>query len=180
MTARRNPNIPGATATSWSPPAAVFACTGKRSISRPCWPVRNSASKKSTTPFGSSASNLQQAPHCRRKCSTERDGRGNIGPRQIPSTRFPLTRMPERSLPHRYPRRKPVLANRSKCLILLERAKGFEPSTPTLARLCSTPELHPHPRRVWQPPPGRRASAELCQRAPGFATAAPGNPSLGA
>jgi hypothetical protein len=30
-------------------------------------------------------------------------------------------------------------------LVLLERAKGFEPSTPTLARLCSTPELHPHP-----------------------------------
>src|SRR5947209_11537401 len=28
----------------------------------------------------------------------------------------------------------------------LERAKGFEPSTPTLARSCSTPELHPHPR----------------------------------
>ena len=25
----------------------------------------------------------------------------------------------------------------------LERVKGFEPSTPTLARLCSTPELHP-------------------------------------
>ncbi len=31
---------------------------------------------------------------------------------------------------------------------ILERAKGFEPSTPTLARLCSTPELHPHPRPV--------------------------------
>src|ERR1700710_3257744 len=32
----------------------------------------------------------------------------------------------------------------------LERAKGFEPSTPTLARLCSTPELHPLtvPRRL--------------------------------
>ncbi len=30
----------------------------------------------------------------------------------------------------------------------LERAKGFEPSTPTLARLCSTPELHPHPREL--------------------------------
>jgi hypothetical protein len=29
----------------------------------------------------------------------------------------------------------------------LERAKGFEPSTPTLARLCSTPELHPRPCR---------------------------------
>ena len=26
----------------------------------------------------------------------------------------------------------------------MERAKGFEPSTLTLARLCSTPELHPH------------------------------------
>ncbi len=24
----------------------------------------------------------------------------------------------------------------------MERVKGFEPSTPTLARLCSTPELH--------------------------------------
>jgi hypothetical protein len=23
---------------------------------------------------------------------------------------------------------------------------GFEPTTPTLARLCSTPELHPHSR----------------------------------
>src|SRR5262249_47549756 len=28
---------------------------------------------------------------------------------------------------------------------ILERAKGFEPSTPTLARSCSTPELHPRP-----------------------------------
>ena len=30
----------------------------------------------------------------------------------------------------------------------LERAKGFEPSTPTLARSCSTPELHPHRREL--------------------------------
>ena len=30
-----------------------------------------------------------------------------------------------------------------KSLKRLERAKGFEPSTPTLARLCSTPELRP-------------------------------------
>ena len=29
----------------------------------------------------------------------------------------------------------------------LERAKGFEPSTPTLARLCSTPELRPRSMR---------------------------------
>ncbi len=28
----------------------------------------------------------------------------------------------------------------------MERAKGLEPSTPTLARSCSTTELHPHPR----------------------------------
>ena len=31
----------------------------------------------------------------------------------------------------------------------LERAKGFEPSTPTLARLCSTPELHPRPTALY-------------------------------
>src|SRR3712207_4465627 len=31
----------------------------------------------------------------------------------------------------------------------LERAKGFEPSTPTLARLCSTPELHPRSAMPW-------------------------------
>ena len=28
-------------------------------------------------------------------------------------------------------------------LLEMERAKGFEPSAPTLARLCSTPELRP-------------------------------------
>ena len=28
---------------------------------------------------------------------------------------------------------------------------GFEPTTPTLARLCSTPELHPRPRRAVRP-----------------------------
>src|ERR1700684_1149649 len=49
-----------------------------------------------------------------------------------------------------------------------ERAKGFEPSTPTLARSCSTPELHPHPRswRRWV----RRQRAELCQMRPMNAT----------
>jgi hypothetical protein len=41
---------------------------------------------------------------------------------------------------------------------ILERAKGFEPSTPTLARLYSTPELHPHPRRVRRQP-GQRSRA---------------------
>ena len=30
----------------------------------------------------------------------------------------------------------------------MERVKGFEPSTPTLARLCSTPELHPRRTKV--------------------------------
>ena len=34
-------------------------------------------------------------------------------------------------------------------LLKLERAKGFEPSTSTLARSRSTPELHPHQLR-WQ------------------------------
>jgi hypothetical protein len=43
-----------------------------------------------------------------------------------------------------------------KLLENLERAKGFEPSTPTLARSCSTPELHPHPGpgRRWPPENG--------------------------
>src|SRR5690606_32714707 len=43
----------------------------------------------------------------------------------------------------------------------LERAKGFEPSTPTLARLCSTPELRPltgAPGMPWHPV-GRRATS---------------------
>src|ERR1700716_339448 len=39
-----------------------------------------------------------------------------------------------------------LVAERSLCQKTLERAKGFEPSTPTLARSCSTTELHPHPR----------------------------------
>ncbi len=34
---------------------------------------------------------------------------------------------------------------------------GFEPTTPTLARLCSTPELHPHSvgqaYEAFHPPP---------------------------
>ena len=40
----------------------------------------------------------------------------------------------------------------------LERAKGFEPSTPTLARLCSTPELRPLWRLARQSGRVRRAS----------------------
>jgi hypothetical protein len=43
----------------------------------------------------------------------------------------------------------------------LERAKGFEPSTPTLARSCSTTELHPHPSGLTAI--RRRQRAELCQ-----------------
>ena len=51
--------------------------------------------------------------------------------------------------PHASPKRKSSLALRPACSNIvflqefLERAKGFEPSTPTLARLCSTPELRP-------------------------------------
>ena len=46
----------------------------------------------------------------------------------------------------------------------LERAKGFEPSTPTLARSCSTPELHP--RFQWLSAPcgaERHALWRMCQ-----------------
>src|SRR5580693_710031 len=54
----------------------------------------------------------------------------------------------------------------------LERAKGFEPSTPTLARSCSTPELHPHPLEIvalLSP-----ATADLCQMPTANATASNG------
>ena len=37
----------------------------------------------------------------------------------------------------------------------MERAKGFEPSTPTLARLCSTPELRPRCNRIGHVHPAR-------------------------
>jgi Ala-tRNA(Pro) deacylase len=37
----------------------------------------------------------------------------------------------------------------------MERAKGFEPSTPTLARLCSTPELRPRRNRIGRVRPAR-------------------------
>ena len=49
------------------------------------------------------------------------------------------------------PRLQPTCKTKSqragKPLETLERAKGFEPSTPTLARLCSTPELRPRHRQ---------------------------------
>src|SRR5690349_1268746 len=53
-------------------------------------------------------------------------------------------------------------------LLKLERAKGFEPSTPTLARSCSTPELHPHPLGMAASRQGRSYS----QKPQGFATTA--------
>jgi hypothetical protein len=54
-----------------------------------------------------------------------------------------------RTLPQKAKRLPPMMAARRKplyCQENLERAKGLEPSTPTLARSCSTTELHPHPR----------------------------------
>jgi hypothetical protein len=46
---------------------------------------------------------------------------------------------------------------------------GFEPTTPTLARLCSTPELHPHPKEAyhhrygWAWPMARPSYAKECK-----------------
>ena len=39
---------------------------------------------------------------------------------------------------------RPIALERKMGWWSLERAMGFEPTTPTLARLCSTPELRPH------------------------------------
>jgi hypothetical protein len=47
---------------------------------------------------------------------------------------------------------------------IMERAKGFEPSTPTLARLCSTPELRPRSGRGH-----RRALSGMIPGVRGFA-----------
>src|ERR1700730_3490732 len=47
---------PSTTATSSSPPAAASACIERKSTSRPCLPANASASRRSTTAFGSSAS----------------------------------------------------------------------------------------------------------------------------
>jgi hypothetical protein len=51
---------------------------------------------------------------------------------------------------------------------ILERAKGLEPSTPTLARSCSTTELHPHPKALAMH--ARSPTADLCQKPPANAT----------
>src|SRR6266566_838802 len=40
---------------------------------------------------------------------------------------------------------------------------GFEPTTPTLARLCSTPELHPHPS-----PRHHTGTRRVCKIRPDF------------
>ena len=54
----------------------------------------------------------------------------------------------------------------------LERAKGFEPSTPTLARSCSTPELHPHPLDIWPNRDIGRQGRSYSQKACPIATTA--------
>src|SRR5258707_545489 len=62
---------------------------------------------------------------------------------------------------------------------ILERAKGFEPSTPTLARSCSTTELHPHPRDWRRSLAGNGQSYAKCgsrmQQPPREPPAWPGN-----
>ena len=45
--------------------------------------------------------------------------------------------------------------------ISLERAEGFEPSTPTLARLCSTPELRSHHKFCIIPNPRKKSNIDI-------------------
>ena len=72
------------------------------------------------------------------------DVRGGFGVRAFCRHRYRIS--PPRPRPRgrfrSFPDRRPSPDEVRECL---ERAKGFEPSTPTLARSCSTPELHPHP-----------------------------------
>src|SRR3546814_4439303 len=53
------------------------------------------------------------------------------------------------------------------CIGNLERAKGFEPSTPTLARLCSTPELRPLGVLAGTPAPAWQTVTAVTSRGPG-------------
>ena len=102
-------------------------------------------------------------------------GKLSGGPTPLPGVArlgtFEASRMPNvaarplRSSPHCFPHAPPISlseagkqktapkgrSNKLFSLRKLERAKGFEPSTPTLARLCSTPELHPRPRTASPP-----------------------------
>jgi copper ion binding protein len=66
------------------------------------------------------------------------------------------------ALPRPLPRGLPPLGIVGKSLILLERAKGLEPSTPTLARSCSTTELHPHPKLPPATKRGQRQTYAKC------------------
>src|ERR1700733_5243057 len=69
----------------------------------------------------------------------------NVSMRTLPRKTAP----PERAHPIAAKRKARLSAGLRRTLPIcknLERAKGFEPSTPTLARSCSTTELHPHPR----------------------------------
>jgi len=74
-------SYPSTTAMPSSPIAAVCASIARRSTSQPSWPARRSASRKSTTAFGSSAScamisdiSTSNRGHC--KQSTTRSARG--------------------------------------------------------------------------------------------------------
>jgi hypothetical protein len=97
-----------------------------------CWVVRNPASRKSMTAFGSSASCILILDTSTWK---------TLQPATTPSAKVVTHVLGTRC----------YLCVRAGHIKILERAKGFEPSTPTLARSCSTTELHPHPRdwRRW-------------------------------
>jgi hypothetical protein len=77
------------------------------------------------------------------------ENRGLVAMRKLQKEKQPTGRRAERPQPIAAKRKARLSAGFRQTLPIcknLERAKGFEPSTPTLARSCSTTELHPHPR----------------------------------
>src|ERR1700682_1790357 len=81
MPACPNSPIRSTIVTSSSPLAAASACIARGSTSLPCWPARNSVSRRSTRAFGSSASCtmiLDTSTWSRKPCnpSTTRSARG--------------------------------------------------------------------------------------------------------
>ena len=76
------------------------------------------------------------------------ENRGLVAMRKLQKEKQPTGRRAERPQPIAAKRKARLSAGFRRTLPLqenLERAKGLEPSTPTLARSCSTTELHPHP-----------------------------------
>ncbi len=102
------------------------------------WGVRHMSASRSRRCGGRPMPSGRATTVCRR---WTRSGRGKNGGGPGPAVRAPFA---TRLLDRRRTVAEPARRIAAKSPEFLERETGFEPATPTLARLCSTPELLPH------------------------------------